>query len=236
MARDLSGQIETGQAEFEVPPHQPEGVGQLASVGSAVREMLSEERKKSETLNMVWNEKDRLALRAGSGKPIPRDKRDKDSGFDKRLPSMGPYGGKSGYWVQNRRIFLGRKKLVELAEVPEKMSFPEKRFPKGTVLEAGTEDVRKEVRKALEGMDEKACAADKLICRVCIEKHDWRIFFRGRSDIDLLAHMLELHPKESKDLAEGMKKIREEEAEAELAPPLPVPAADRPRQNFRAAG
>lgn len=200
------------EGEFEIPPHfNPD---ESADGSRAVRAMLKDHKKLlDEHANLAWD--DRMEVRAPNGHVIPTDKRVKKSGFDGRLAYMGPY---LGYWVQNRKVFQGRQRIVTLAEVPEIL-----KDKKGEPVQ-----VRALVKLALEIMDQQILASDSLRCKVCID-------FRGEDQIDLMAHFRSKHPKELDELVVGIEKLRAEAEEDEAPKPPPPPAGKPKRQSFRAA-
>jgi hypothetical protein len=226
----VAGAVGANPEDFEVPPHRPAGMRAFER-RNAVTEMLDQERKKSAKVVHMWDESRRAELRSGNDLVIPQDKRER-SGFDGRLPYKGVMiGGAVVYAVQNRKIFKGKKHQISLSQVPEKIEIPEKRYPKGEVLPAGTVYARAEVALMLATGDEEILEQEPLRCKVCID-------FLGRSDLDLLSHMMKKHPKESAEIADGMEKIRAEEdaaKERDLPPEAPQPPKPR-RQSFRGAG
>lgn len=201
---------------FEIPPHfNPD---ESADGSRAVRAMLAEHKRLLDKhSNLMWA--DRSKVKAPNGYVIPTDKRNKRSGFDGRLPYMGPY---LDYYVQNRKVFHGKQKVVPLSEVPvdavDKKGVPIK--------------LREMVQFSLELMDEQILAADQLRCKVCVE-------FRGEDQIALMAHFRRRHPKELDALVAGIEALQAEaQAEAEFAQAAvetPDAARTKKRQVFRAS-
>ena len=223
--RDLSVGLGADPKDFEVPPHRPamDHVGER----NAVREMLAAERKKSAKAIQMWDETRRAELRSGNDLPIPQDKRDR-CGFDRRLSYNAMFSaGTILFAVQNRKIYKGGKKQIALKEVPEKMEFPEKRYPKGEILPASERFPRAECAFMLAALDQQIVDSDPMICPVCID-------FRGRSPIEMTAHWRSAHPADLDELVKGMAKIHEEE---EAAMQRPLPEEYRPpvaqKQTFR---
>lgn len=226
--KDLSAEVGGNPEDFEVAPHKPEGMEAFGA--RAVSEMLAKERQKSRKSVLMWDEARRAELRSGNDLAIPTDKRDR-SGFDRRLPFKGIIiNGAIVYAVQNRKIYKGGKRQISLKDVPEKIEIPEKRYPKGEVLPAGTIKAREEIKGMLVVGDQEILDNDPMRCKVCIE-------FQARSDLDLMAHYRKKHPKELDELVEGLEKIRAEEEEAKERP-LPEQMAPPPpqrKQTFRHA-
>lgn len=220
---DVAGAVGASADEFEVAPHRPAGV-ETYSRKNAVKQMLADARKISDVTHHIYDEGDRPMLRSGNDLMIPTDRRNKRSGFDRRLAYKGPY---FGYFIQNRKIYKGGTHVVQLSDVPEEVTDTKQTegYPKQTV------ELRKMIAFALSVSDQEALQADPLRCKVCIE-------FRGDSDMDLMVHFREDHPAELDELVAGVKKMRaerlaEEEAEANR-PPAPAPQKPK-RQTFRAA-
>ena len=206
--------------EFEIAPHfNPD---ESASPERAVRAILAEHKALLDAhANLAWT--DRMQVKAPNGFIIPTDKRVKKSGFDGRLAYMGPYA--KVYYVQNRKIFLGKQKQIALSEVPQDAKIRE-RNTEGQWVEVLIHP-RELVGLALAIMDQQLLASDPFRCKVCID-------FRAESQIALMAHFRLKHPKELDDLVDGIEKLRLE-AEEELLPPPPPPTSKPKKQSFRAA-
>jgi hypothetical protein len=199
--------------QFDVAPHfTPD---ESADGSRAVREMLKGYKAIVDQQHLAWGDEDRDSLRSPHGFRIAKDKRVKLSGFDGRLPYKGPY---LNYWIQNRKIFRGRIKVVTLAEVPETA-----KDRAGEVVE-----LRKLISFALQVSDQEILAADPLRCKVCVD-------FRARTEIELMAHWRRKHPQELEQLVAGIEAIQANEAEDEDEPPPPKPAPGKKRQVFRAS-
>jgi hypothetical protein len=177
---------------------------------NAVKEMLTEQRELLDKQPKMWA--DRNKVRTPVGKVVMRDKLNR-SGFDDRLAWIGGTGF-GGYYIQNRKIWKGKTKQVQLADVPE-IGFDRK----GEKLE-----LRKMIAQALAVLDADILASDRLRCKVCVE-------FRGKTDMELMAHFSKKHPEELSQLAEGFEKMEQEDAEEQDQEPPPPPAR-RPKQTY----
>jgi len=176
--------------------------------------MLRDHKKLIDQQHLVWEDRD--ALRSPHGFRIAKDKRVKQSGFDARLPYKGPY---LNYWIQNRKIFRGKIRIVTLAEVPEVA-----KDKAGEVVK-----LRELVQFAMQMSDQEILAADPMRCKVCID-------FKARSEIELMAHWKRQHPKELDELVAGIEAIQAAEQDEDEAPVRQAPAAPpKKRQVFRAS-
>jgi hypothetical protein len=219
MAEPLNLQVPSDA--FEVAPHAPAGIESFGKK-NAVTAMLAAERAKQAQTHYGWAESERKNLRTGNNLPIPEDKRDKTSGFDRRLPYRGPY---LGYYVQNMKIFKGMTQQVKLKDVPETLMTPRRKMGH-EVYEPEEVHVRAMVAFALDSNQEEILIADPLRCKICIEH-------KAPSEISLMAHFRKAHPTELDQLVDGMTRM---EAELDEQAKEPVAAAPprNPKQTFRA--
>ena len=195
---DLIGQVGTLIAGQEG------GKVLAASLEGVIRKIAQEEQKRG---------KQRLTWNSSTPPPVPDDL---VVGYlNKRLPFLGPYGGRGGFYIQNGMGLTSAGTVVseDLHEIPDtEHVWFDKAGDKHTAP-----STRTTFAKALHVHRLQAAEADPLLCNVCLS-------YRAGSQNDAMRHLYNAHPAEFAE-AIGLEVQASVETEIPATPEDPEPVS-----------
>jgi len=133
--------------------------------------------------------------------------------LNKRLPFLGPYGGKGGYYIQNCMLLDSAGNVVRLEQISDA---PNTWFNKqGEKLEAPS--TRATLAKMLDLHRQQAAEMDPMLCDVCMA-------YRAGSVDDRMRHLYHEHPADFADRI-GLKVRTQVLTDIPETPEAPEPVA-----------